>query len=116
MACESSIITFLQITLGRATKDNQIDVDLSLEGPAAKISRRQGVIKLRNNGDFFIANEGKRPIYIDGKPVLAGNKQKLFNNSVLEVNRFLYSRFEKALNFPNLPPKILPRNIKNLFL
>ena len=31
-----------QITLGRATKDKQIDVDLSLEGPAWKISRKQG--------------------------------------------------------------------------
>lgn len=34
---------FSQITLGRATKDNQIDVDLSLEGPAWKISRKQGI-------------------------------------------------------------------------
>ncbi|CAH1788008.1 unnamed protein product [Owenia fusiformis] len=75
-----------EITLGRTTKDNQIDVDLSLEGPACKISRRQGVIKLRNNGDFFIANEGKRPLYIDGKPVLVGNKQRLNNNSVVEIS------------------------------
>ncbi|XP_041036292.1 microspherule protein 1 isoform X2 [Carcharodon carcharias] len=74
-----------EITLGRATKDNQIDVDLSLEGPAWKISRRQGIIKLKNNGDFFIANEGRRPIYIDGRPVLNGNKWKLNNNSVVEI-------------------------------
>ncbi|XP_043939646.1 microspherule protein 1 [Protopterus annectens] len=74
-----------EITLGRATKDNQIDVDLSLEGPAWKISRKQGVIKLKNNGDFFIANEGRRPFYIDGRPVLNGNKWKLNNNSVVEI-------------------------------
>lgn len=74
-----------EITLGRATKDNQIDVDLSLEGPAWKISRKQGVIKLKNNGDFFIANEGRRPFYIDGRPVLTGNKWKLNNNSVVEI-------------------------------
>ncbi|XP_069086739.1 microspherule protein 1 isoform X2 [Pleurodeles waltl] len=74
-----------EITLGRATKDNQIDVDLSLEGPAWKISRKQGVIKLKNNGDFFIANEGRRPIYIDGRPVLSGSKWKLNNNSVVEI-------------------------------
>lgn len=36
------MLPFLQITLGRATKDNQIDVDLALEGPAWKISRKQG--------------------------------------------------------------------------
>uniref|UniRef100_A0A4W5P0R6 Microspherule protein 1 n=1 Tax=Hucho hucho TaxID=62062 RepID=A0A4W5P0R6_9TELE len=74
-----------EITLGRATKDKQIDVDLSLEGPAWKISRKQGIVKLKNNRDFFIANEGRRPIYIDGRPVLSGYKWKLNNNSVVEV-------------------------------
>ncbi|KAM9410578.1 microspherule protein 1 [Pholidichthys leucotaenia] len=74
-----------EITLGRATKDKQIDVDLSLEGPAWKISRKQGIIKLKNNGDFFIANEGRRPFYIDGRPVLSGSKWKLNNNSVVEI-------------------------------
>lgn len=74
-----------EITIGRVTKDNAIDVDLSLEGPSWKVSRRQGVIKLRNTGEFIIANEGKRPIYIDGKPVMAGNKHKLNNNSVVEI-------------------------------
>ncbi len=58
-----------QITIGRSTKDCQVDVDLKLEGPAWKISRKQGVIKLRNSGEFFIANEGKRPMFIDGNPV-----------------------------------------------
>lgn len=45
-----------------------------------------GVIKLKNNGDFFIANEGRRPIYIDGRPVLCGSKWRLSNNSVVEVS------------------------------
>ncbi|WAR10983.1 MCRS1-like protein [Mya arenaria] len=90
-----------EITLGRATKDNQIDVDLSLEGPAWKISRRQGMIKLRGNGDFYIANEGKRPIYIDGKPILTGNKQRLSNNSVVEISstpsEMTHRRFQPPL-------------------
>jgi len=81
-----------EITLGRSTKDNPIDVDLSLEGPAWKISRRQGIIKLKDTGEFYVVNEGKRPIYIDGKPILAGNKQKLNNNSVVEISclRFIF--------------------------
>ncbi|XP_060554269.1 microspherule protein 1-like isoform X2 [Ruditapes philippinarum] len=89
-----------EITLGRATKDNQIDVDLSLEGPAWKISRRQGIIKLRGNGDFYIANEGKRPIYIDGKPILTGNKQRLCNNSVVEISclRFIFLINQDLIN------------------
>lgn len=42
--CEEDYLLFMftQITLGRATKDKPIDVDLSLEGPAWKISRKQG--------------------------------------------------------------------------
>eukprot|EP00058_Branchiostoma_floridae_P013156 XP_002598644.1 hypothetical protein BRAFLDRAFT_118369 [Branchiostoma floridae] len=89
-----------EITLGRSTKDNTIDVDLSLEGPAWKISRRQGVIKLKNNGDFFIMNEGKRPIYIDGKPVLNGQKWKLNNNSVVEISclRFIFLINQDLIN------------------
>lgn len=75
-----------QITLGRKTQDNEVDVDLSLEGPAWKISRRQASIRVKNNGEFFIASEGKRPIYVDGVPVLTGNKRVLNNNSVLEVS------------------------------
>ena len=73
--------------LGRATQDHAINADLSLEGPAWKVSRRQAIIKLRNNGDFFITNEGKRSLLVDGKPVLPCTKQKICNNSVLEVRR-----------------------------
>jgi microspherule protein 1 len=75
-----------EITLGRCTKDSIVDVDLSLEGPATKISRKQGIIKLQPNGDFMIANTGKRPFYIDSKPVLGGgNCLKISNNSVVEI-------------------------------
>ncbi|XP_073837832.1 microspherule protein Rcd5 [Musca autumnalis] len=74
-----------EITFGRDAKDCVVDVDLSLEGPATKISRKQGTIKLRSNGDFFIANEGKRPIFIDGAPLLSGNKTRLANNCVVEM-------------------------------
>ena len=54
-------------------------------GPAWKISRRQGVLKLRASGEFLISNEGRRPFFVDGKPVLSGSRSKLSNNCVLEV-------------------------------
>lgn len=72
--------------MGRSAKDTTVDIDFSLEGPAWKISRKQGSIKVDNNGDFFIINEGKKPIFVDGKPVLQGNKSKISTNSVIEVN------------------------------
>ncbi|KDR21571.1 hypothetical protein L798_01725 [Zootermopsis nevadensis] len=81
-----------EITVGRSTHDHSVDVDLSLEGPAWKVSRRQGTIRLRNNGDFFLSSEGKRAIYVDGRPILAGNKYRLNNNSVVEIAglRFIF--------------------------
>ena len=63
-----------------------MDVDLKLEGPAWKISRRQGVIKLKSSGEFYIANEGKRCFFIDGKPIRRGHRVRLNNNSVLEIS------------------------------
>ena len=80
-------ILSIKITVGRSSKDHHVDVNLSLEGPAWKVSRRQGIIRLRNNGDFFLSSEGKRPIYVDSRPILAGNKIKLNNNSVIEVTK-----------------------------
>lgn len=69
-----------------------------------------GIIKLKNNGDFLIANEGRRPIYIDGRPVLSGSKWKLNNNSVVEVRpgRFILY-IQAGLNHLNQscpPPQI----------
>lgn len=78
----------LQVTFGRTTAGGTVDIDLSLEGPAWKISRRQGVLKLRASGEFLISNEGRRPFFVDGKPVLAGSRSKLSNNCVLEVNKY----------------------------
>ncbi|XP_013176266.1 PREDICTED: microspherule protein 1 [Papilio xuthus] len=74
-----------EIAVGRSTRDHTIDVDLTLEGPAAKVSRKQATIRLRNSGDFFMSSEGKRPIFVDGRPVLQGNKVKLNHNSVIEI-------------------------------
>jgi microspherule protein 1 len=77
-----------EITFGRNSNDFVVDVNLSLEGAAYKVSRKQGTIKLKNNGDFFVVNEGKRPIFIDGVPVVTGARTKLNNNNVIEVRTF----------------------------
>jgi microspherule protein 1 len=74
-----------EITFGRSTEDFSVDVNLALEGPAYKVSRKQGTIKMRSNGDFFLVNEGKRPVFVDGIPIVEGNKTKLHNNNVIEV-------------------------------
>ncbi|KAL1463091.1 hypothetical protein WDU94_014880, partial [Cyamophila willieti] len=85
------LMKFRDVTIGRSTQDYHVDIDLSLEGPAWKVSRRQACIRMRNNGDFFIANEGKRPLYVDGRPIVAGTKFKLTHNSIIEICGLLFT-------------------------
>lgn len=76
-----------EITLGRCTNDSAVDVNLSLEGPSHKISRKQALIHLNSNGDFIITNTGKHAFVVDSKPILGGNLSscKLNNNSIVEI-------------------------------
>ncbi|KAK9891939.1 hypothetical protein WA026_017422 [Henosepilachna vigintioctopunctata] len=82
-----------EITIGRSGKGHLVDIDLSLEGPAHKISRRQATLRLRNTGEFYLSSEGKRPIFVDGRPIHSGNKIRLYDNAVVEIAclRFIFS-------------------------
>ena len=51
----------------------------------------QAVIKLRSDGEYCVVNEGRRPLYIDGKPVVMGTKARLHHNSTFEVNQSIPS-------------------------
>lgn len=54
-------------------------------GVPHKVLLLQSIISLRENGEFILQNEGKRAIFVDGKPVMAGDSCRLLNNSVLEI-------------------------------
>jgi len=81
-----------EITVGRSTKDGVVDVDLGLEGPASKISRKQAIIKLKHTTEFHLANEGSRPVIVNGIPVLTGESIILHNNAVVQFSslRFIF--------------------------
>ncbi|XP_041450979.1 microspherule protein 1-like [Drosophila obscura] len=70
---------------GKEGSDWKVDVNLALEGPAEKVSRLQGTIKLRNDGIIFIANAGKRDIFVQGEPLLTGQKTRLEDNMLVEI-------------------------------
>jgi len=78
-------MTSQAVTLGRNTTSSQVDFDLSLEAPAFKISRKQATIHVSSDGEFVIRNEGRRPLYLDGKALVSGKSTKLQHNQVLEV-------------------------------
>lgn len=73
-----------KVIIGRHSYDFDVDVDLSIEGPALKISRQQGILTL-TDGRFYLENCGKRPFYVNGVPLACGDSTRLFNNSVIEI-------------------------------
>lgn len=63
-----------------------VDADLALEGSTYKISRRQGIIRMRKKGDFIIHNQGKHAIYLNGRPLQPQTAGVLRDNSVIQVS------------------------------
>ena len=74
-----------EITFGRKTEEFNVDIDLSMSSACTKISRKQGVIRLEDNGSLTIYNKGLRPIFVDGKLVTKGEYAPLFHRSVIHV-------------------------------
>lgn len=73
-------------TIGRASAGLGVDIDLSLEGPAGKIARKQAVLTRNLSTNIFtIRNTGKRPIIVDGKTLLEGNSSALDRCSLIEM-------------------------------
>ncbi len=74
-----------EVVIGRSTEDLKVDVDLSLEGNATKISRQQAFLKLRWNGEFALRNVGRRPIWCNNAPITTGQRCVLAPHTLIEV-------------------------------
>ncbi|KAK6939401.1 Forkhead-associated (FHA) domain [Dillenia turbinata] len=74
-----------EVFLGRATDDNCVDIDLGKEGRANKISRRQGIIKMENDGCFYLKNLGKSSILVNSKELAPGHRLRLNSGCFVEV-------------------------------
>eukprot|EP00041_Stephanoeca_diplocostata_P018157 m.378648 g.378648 ORF g.378648 m.378648 type:complete len:512 (+) comp20935_c0_seq3:378-1913(+) len=74
-----------QIVAGRQAEGNIVDVDLTVEEPATRVSRVQFIIKLKHDRHFYLTNLGRRPTYVNGQPVLRGARCRVFTNSMIEI-------------------------------
>lgn len=74
-----------EVILGRATNDVDVDIDLGKEGRPNKISRRQAIIKMDDEGSFFLKNLSKILVCVDGKEVGNGEITPLTNNCLIEI-------------------------------
>lgn len=74
-----------EVLLGRATEDVIVDIDLGREGSGNKISRRQAIIKIDQDGFFSLKNLGKCSISINNKDVAPGHCLRLNSGCFIEI-------------------------------
>ncbi|KAJ7547848.1 hypothetical protein O6H91_08G106700 [Diphasiastrum complanatum] len=101
-------ITENEVTIGRFTQDNVVDIDLCKEGRANKVSRRQASIKLKEDGVFYLKNLGRRVLYVNNFAIEKSQRASLNSNCLIEVGgmRFIFEinkklakkRVEEMLN------------------
>ncbi|GAA0155264.1 hypothetical protein LIER_13030 [Lithospermum erythrorhizon] len=80
-----------EVVLGRSTDDLEVDIDLSKEGRANKISRRQAIIKMEVDGCFFLKNIGKGAISVNGKSVYTKQSLILRSGCLIEISRMSFA-------------------------
>ncbi|XP_022769103.1 uncharacterized protein LOC111312774 [Durio zibethinus] len=74
-----------EILLGRTTEDFVVDIDLGREGCANKVSRRQAIIKMEEDGSFHLKNLGKCSVAINSKEVAPGQSLSLNSSCLIEI-------------------------------
>ncbi|XP_059439322.1 uncharacterized protein LOC132171924 isoform X1 [Corylus avellana] len=79
-----------EVILGRATIDSEVDINLGEEGRANKVSRRQALIKMEQDGSFFLKNLGKSSIFLNGKEVARGQRLSLNSGSLIEIREMAF--------------------------
>ncbi|KAG9148985.1 hypothetical protein Leryth_010601 [Lithospermum erythrorhizon] len=74
-----------EVLLGRTSEDIQVDIDLSTERCKNKVSRRQAIIKVNDDGAFSLENLGKASIYVNGREVASRESQYLTSSCLIEI-------------------------------
>ena len=77
-----------QIFIGRSTKNSHVDIDLSDLEANKKISRNQCSINMIEQDAYVLLNNGKLPMYVDGKIILKECKTHIYDKSIIEVKNF----------------------------
>ncbi|XP_020589272.1 uncharacterized protein LOC110030726 isoform X2 [Phalaenopsis equestris] len=88
-----------EVLLGRETEEIKVDIDLAKEGRANKISRRQAIIKMDEDGCFHLKNIGKSSIFVNGKEVPVKKRINLCSCALIEIKdlRFIFETNELAV-------------------
>uniref|UniRef100_A0A0E0HXQ7 FHA domain-containing protein n=1 Tax=Oryza nivara TaxID=4536 RepID=A0A0E0HXQ7_ORYNI len=79
-----------EVTLGRETSEEHVDIDLGKEGKANTISRQQAIIKMDKGGSFHITNIGKAPIFVNSKEVPCNECTHLISDALLQIRHMKF--------------------------
>jgi hypothetical protein len=85
--------------MGRSAKSILIDINLldyvkeDLEIMKRKLSRNQCSIVMADSGLFYLFNNGKMTMFVDGQVLLPMSKVKLNDKSLIEVNQLFFSKY-----------------------
>ncbi|ESQ45037.1 hypothetical protein EUTSA_v10010165mg [Eutrema salsugineum] len=74
-----------EVLVGRSTEDLAVDIDLGREKRGSKISRRQAIIRLGDDGWFHMKNLGKYSISVNEKEVDPGQTLILKSDCLVEI-------------------------------
>jgi len=99
-----------EVSIGRATQENIVDIDLGKESRANKVSRRQAMIKMKEGGVFYLENHGKRPIAVNSRVIASGQHIRLGSNRLIEIGgmRFIFE-MDKRLSKKQIEPVLQAR-------
>ncbi|ESQ27581.1 hypothetical protein EUTSA_v10019439mg [Eutrema salsugineum] len=88
-----------EVLLGRATGEYPVDIDLGRSRSGTKVSRRQALIRLKQDGCFEIKNLGKFSIWLNEKEIEHRETVNLKNNSLIQIREmsFVFETNEKAV-------------------
>ncbi|XP_047342585.1 uncharacterized protein LOC124946069 [Impatiens glandulifera] len=88
-----------EVLLGRTTTDHcRVDIDLSKEGKASKISRRQAIIRMDEDGSFTMKNLGNGQVFVNGKQVAPKQTANLPSNCLIDVRgmSFIFETIDRV--------------------
>ncbi|XP_024012154.1 uncharacterized protein LOC18018501 isoform X2 [Eutrema salsugineum] len=78
-----------EVIIGRSYGGINVDIDLGKYGYGRKISRRQALVKLENNGSFSLKNLGKRHMLVNGEKLNTGQIVSLTSSSSVDIRGIL---------------------------
>ncbi|XP_010418016.1 PREDICTED: uncharacterized protein LOC104703660 [Camelina sativa] len=88
-----------EVIIGRSSDGLNVDIDFGKYNYRSKISRRQALVKLENNGSFSLKNLGKQHILVNGEKLDPGRIVTLTSCSSIDIRgiTFMFKVNEEAV-------------------